>query len=100
MELLGAFLSEIAAILGYVLLFAGVYKLFQITTELGEIKELLRNQARSASPSPALAQALAPLTNMRSSDDASEYAEKLLRAVNAESHPSVPAGSSSATENL
>jgi hypothetical protein len=101
-ELLGAFLSEIVAFLGYVLLFAAVYKLFQITTELGEIKELLRSQARSGSPlpSPAMAQALAPLTNLSSSDDASDYAEKLLRAVNAESRASAPVSSSSATENL
>ena len=93
MEIIGALLGEMAAIMGYVLMFAAVWKLFQIATELGEIKQLLSNQARSVPPSPALAQALAPLANLRSSDDASEYAEKLLRAVNAESHAAVPADS-------
>jgi hypothetical protein len=91
-ELMGAFLGELAGIAGYVLLFAAVYKLFQIATELTEIKQVLENQARSVSP--ALAQSLAPLTELRSSDDASDYAEKLLRAVNAESHSSVPVASS------
>lgn len=99
MEIIGALLGEMAAIMGYVLLLAAVWKLFQIATELGEIKELLRNQARSVPPSPALAHALAPLTDLRSADDASDYAEKLLRAVNAESRAAVPVTSSTTTEN-
>ncbi len=101
MEILGAFFGEIAAIFSYVMIFLAVYKLFQITGQLGEIKELLTRQARSSSssPSPSMAQALAPLADLRSSDDAAEYAEKLLRAVNAESHATVPVASSTAPEN-
>lgn len=100
MEIIGALLNEMAVIIGYVLLFAAVWKLFQITTELGEIKELLRNKARSSAPlSPSMAQALAPLTDLRSSDDASDYAERLLRAVNAESHTAIPAASASTHDN-
>lgn len=90
MGILSAFLGEAVAIVGYVLLFAGVYKLFQIATDLGEIKQLLKDQARSAPPSPALPVAFAPHADLQRSDDASEYAEKLLRAVNAESQRAVP----------
>ncbi len=93
MEILGAILSDIAALTGYVLLFAVVYKLFQIGTELSEIKQILANQSRAVPPLPAMAQALAPLADLRSSDDASDYAEKLLRAVNAESQTPVPVAS-------
>jgi hypothetical protein len=81
-DLVDIFVREIMAIVGYSLLIAGVYKLFQIATELGEIKQLLR-KARTVSP--ALSSVESPLADLHASDDASEYAAKLLRAVNAES---------------
>jgi len=73
----GAFVSEIITIIGYVMIFLGVYKIFQISSTLGEIKELLKNGQRGfVSSGPA-----GPLP----SDPADEYAENLLRAVNHES---------------
>jgi hypothetical protein len=90
-EYLGAFLSEILTILGYAAILAIVFKLFQIATELTEIKKLLENQRRNdaLTPVPATA-AIVPgarnITPDESSEDAAaEYAKNLLRAVNAES---------------
>lgn len=75
----GAFVSEIISIIGYVMVFLGVYKIFQISSTLGEIKELLKSGQRGfAGPS-------APLVPLPL-DSAEAYAENLLRAVNQESH--------------
>jgi hypothetical protein len=74
----GPFVAEIITIIGYVMIFVGVYKLFQIGSDLGEIKELLKSQRGFAMPSGP-----AP------SDPADAYAENLLRAINQESHHSV-----------
>lgn len=95
MGIVTAFIGEVVAIAGYMILFTGVYKLFQIATELGEIKQLLKDQSRSSSLTSAIVPAHAPNTGLGfpplvSSDDASEYAEKLLRAVNAESQHAAP----------
>ncbi len=59
----------------YALLLAGVFKLFQIATDLGEIKDLLRDLKRNTEN---------PLPPALSS---SQSAESLLRAVSAESYP-------------
>ena len=89
MDLIGVFVREIATIIAYALVFAGVYKLFQISTELTQIKELLKDRSRST-PSPVIPPTLGPAApDFHSTDDASEYAERLLRAVNAESRASV-----------
>ena len=70
----GSFVAEIITIIGYVMIFVGVYKIFQIYATLGEIKELLKSGQRGfAGPSGP-----AP------SDPADAYAENLLRAVNQE----------------
>ena len=73
----GAFVTEIISIIGYVMIFLGVYKIFQISSTLGEIKELLKSQRTYGGPS-------APLGALPS-DPAEAYAENLLRAVNHES---------------
>ena len=75
----GAFISELITIIGYVMIFLGVYKIFQISSTLGEIKELLKNGQRS------FPGASGP-SGMVASDPAEAYAENLLRAVNRESH--------------
>ena len=73
----GPFVTEIMTIIGYVMIFVGVYKLFQIASVLGEIKESLKSGQRGfAAPSGPLA-----------SDPADAYAESLLRAVREEAHP-------------
>jgi len=70
----GPFVGELITIIGYVMIFVGVYKLFQIGSDLGEIKELLKSGQRGiAAPSGPLP-----------SDPADAYAENLLRAVNQE----------------
>lgn len=70
----GPFVAELISIVGYVMIFLGIYKLFQISSTLGEIKELLKSGQRGfAGPSGP-----AP------SDPADAYAENLLRAVNQE----------------
>lgn len=83
MGILSAFVGEVLAILTYAVLFAGVYKLFQIHAVLGEIKEVLSTRAHSPA-APAVSLAPGSPEDLRTSDDASEYAAKLLRAVNAE----------------
>ena len=83
MGIAAAFLGEIVSIVAYVLLAAGVVKLFQIVNLLGEIKELLSR--RPTSESTPLSPASLPLADLRSDDEASEYAARLLRAVNTES---------------
>ena len=70
----GPFVAEFMTIIGYVMIFVGVYKIFQISSDLGEIKELLKSGQRGfAGPSGPLP-----------SDPADAYAENLLRAVNQE----------------
>jgi hypothetical protein len=88
-DLVRVFFGELLAIAGYALLFAGVYKMYQVCTVLGEIKELLKGQrrgepvAREAAPSAAASSHLA--SGHESSDDAAaEYARNLLRSLNAE----------------
>ncbi|HTD45401.1 MAG TPA: hypothetical protein VK687_14530 [Bryobacteraceae bacterium] len=73
----GPFVGELITIIGYVMIFVGVYKIFQISSTLGEIKELLKSGQRGiAGPSAPLG----PLPT----DPADAYAENLLRAVNQE----------------
>ena len=84
MGVAAAFFGEIISIVAYVLLATGVYKLFQIVSLLGEIKELLgRRPAYEVTP---LSTASTPLAELRANDEAAEYAAKLLRAVNSESN--------------
>jgi hypothetical protein len=72
------FIAEIMTVIGYVMIFVGIYKLFQITSELGEIKELLKSQRAFPASGPSGAADAA--------DAADAYAQNLLRAVNQESH--------------
>ena len=72
-----AVVGELVAIVGYALLCAAVYKLFQIGNDLGEIKALLQKTARNP--------VIDPGTFQPDADSATEYAQNLLRAVNAES---------------
>jgi hypothetical protein len=84
MGIAAAFFGELVSILSYVLLAVGIFKLFQIVTLLGEIKELLgRRPAPEGASFPA---ASVPMAELRANDEAAEYAARLLRAVNSESH--------------
>jgi hypothetical protein len=85
--ILGAILGEVLSVITYTMVVAGVYKLFQIASELAEIKNLLKGGAQLTSPSSA---AVTPYAEIEASDDASDYAAKLLRSINAESKPVEP----------
>jgi hypothetical protein len=76
----GPFVAELMTIIGYVMIFVGIYKLFQISSDLGEIKELLKSQRGVAAQPGAFGPPRPEL-----SDPADAYAENLLRAVNQES---------------
>jgi hypothetical protein len=80
------------AIFGYTVLLVGVYKLLKIETELAAIKKLLVDRAPASltaapqdSADPIIG--VTPTPEPHGYDDATEYAAKLLRAVNAQSDP-------------
>jgi hypothetical protein len=87
LEIIGSLIQEIITISIIAMLFAGVYKLFQVATDIREIKESLKNARRPESHFSAAV----PFARIASSeadaslDSATSYAENLLRAVNAES---------------
>ena len=81
----GPFVAEIISIIGYVMIFVGVYKLFQIGSDLGEIKELLKSGQRGFAGPSGSSELFGP-PRPAVSDPADAYAENLLRAVSKESH--------------
>jgi hypothetical protein len=85
-DLTGTFVGGVISIIGYVLLFVGVYKIFQIAGDVSEIKELLKSGRRTAVPAEATHMpAGADYSTALAEDPADAYAENLLRAVSAES---------------
>ena len=91
MDLSGAFVNGILTIIGYVVIFVGVYKVYQVATDIREIKELLvkgRNPLAAAPLASAGVPGLAPevAKDLLAEDSATAYAQSLLRAVNSESH--------------
>jgi len=85
-DLSGALVNGILAIIGYVAIFVGVYKVNQIAGDIREIKGLVASARRGAlTPVTAV---LTPeiTTDLMAEDSAAVYAQSLLRAVNAESH--------------
>ncbi|HEV2198623.1 MAG TPA: hypothetical protein VGR73_02295 [Bryobacteraceae bacterium] len=89
MDFIEVFIREVITIIGYALLFVSAYKLYQISNDLREIKETLKGRVQAAPP--PISAASSSLADLHASDDASAYAENLLRAVNAESRAPVPA---------
>jgi hypothetical protein len=87
-DLSGAFVNGLLAIIGYVVIFFGVYKVNQIATDIREIKDLVASTRRSSGAITPLPRGLAPeiTTDLVADDSATAYAQSLLRAVNAESH--------------
>jgi hypothetical protein len=88
-DLSGAFVNGILAIIGYVVIFVGVYKVHQIATDIREIKDLVASARRSSAAITPLPRGLAPeiAKDLVADDSATAYAQSLLRTVNAESHP-------------
>ena len=78
MNLAQAAVGELVALVGYALLCAAVYKLFQIGSELREIKELLQKGARNPGGDAAVVRV--------DSDPADQYAQALLRNVHTQPH--------------
>jgi hypothetical protein len=87
----GTIVNGLLAIVGYVVMFLGVYKVFQIAGDIREIKDLVASGRRTplaAAPfTPMSAPGLTPdiSKDLIAEDSAAAYAEHLLRAVNAES---------------
>jgi hypothetical protein len=52
-DFFGAFLGEVFSIIGFLVILAGVYKVFQMSTDLRETKELLRDIKRNTQDFPA-----------------------------------------------
>ena len=96
MDFIEVFVREVITIIGYALLFVSAYKLFQISNDLRDIKQTLKDRMPSAPL--AISPASSPVSELHGSDDASAYAENLLRAVNAESRPPVPAAPPAVSE--
>ena len=95
MDFSGAIVNGLLTIVGYIVIFLGVYKVFQIATDIREIKDLIasgrRGQLEALTPfTPVSAPGLTPdiTKDLIAEDSAAAYAEHLLRAVNAESHRS------------
>jgi hypothetical protein len=83
MDFLGAGLANMAGLLIFALVAAGVAKIFSIATTLSEIKDLLTDMKRRSDP----ALPTSPFAT-------TEAAESLLRMVSAElEHPVPPAAS-------
>ena len=89
MDIALGLLNQVFQTLGYALLGAVAYKLFQIGADIGEIKTLLQKSARNASFAPPVASsspgAVSAELPAANDDSAAEYAEKLLRSLHAES---------------
>jgi hypothetical protein len=94
-DLAGAFFNGILTTIGYVVIFVGVYKVYQAATDIREIKELLVSGRRTpipvAPPVSAGMPGLAPevAKDLLAEDSATAYAQSLLRAVNPEAHAAV-----------
>ena len=54
-DLSGAFVNGILAIIGYVVIFVGVYKVHQIATDIREIKDLVASARRTSVTATPLA---------------------------------------------
>ena len=80
---MGSFFQEIVSglltLLVYSLMFAGVYKVFQIATDMGEIKELLRDIRRNSDHAPAIP--------ARAQAHPSQSPEDLMRALREQNYP-------------
>jgi len=89
-DLSGAFVNGILTIIGYVVIFVGVYKVYQVATDIREIKELLVSSRRNPLGVAPLASGIPGLApdvtkDLLAEDSATAYAQSLLRAVNSES---------------
>jgi hypothetical protein len=90
-EFSGALVGGLLTIVAYAVIAAGLYKIFQIATDIREIKDMVASARRSplgaTPPVPGIAAGLAPVISqdLMADDSASAYAEQLLRAVKAES---------------
>ena len=92
MDFSGALVNGLLTIIGYVVIFVGVYKVHQIATDIREIKDLVATARRNPLSAAAVTPGLAPdiTKDLLAEDSAAAYAQSLLRAVNAESRDTAP----------
>jgi len=84
LDFLRALVGDTLSFVAYAALFAGVYKLFQVSTALDEIKELLKSQRHDEFLARGPASIATASGEALSDEAAAEYAKNLLRAVNEE----------------
>jgi len=88
-DFFGVIVNGLLTTVAYVVIFFGVYKLYQIATDIHEIKDLVVSARRvtpGAAPVPAVAGPVFSSEMARdvaADDSAADYAANLLRAVNA-----------------
>jgi len=93
-DLSGTLINGLLTIAAYIAIFLGVYKVFQIATDIRQIKELMASSRRGPLSVGAVTPAHGPgmpseiTKDLIAEDSAAAYAEQLLRAVNAESQRS------------
>ncbi len=69
MDFFGAIVNGILTTVAYVVIFFGVYKLYQIATDIREIKELVVSGRRAPVPSAPFAPLGAPALSARNCDE-------------------------------
>jgi hypothetical protein len=90
-DFFGAIINVLLTTVAYAVIALGVHKVFQIATDIREIKDHVVGARRvplaAASFTPVSTPALTPeiAKDLSGEDSAAAYAEHLLRAVNAES---------------
>ena len=94
MDISAAIVNGLLTTIAYLVIFLGVYKVFQIATDIREIKDLVASGRRaSAGVVPLAAVSASSLRpeiakDLRAEDSADAYAEHLLRAVGGDSKQS------------
>jgi hypothetical protein len=80
LDSVATFITGLTTIVAYAAMMATIFKLFQIASELGEIKELLKNTRVRPSSGESEPESLLPVIGA----DSDSYAEQLLKKVKAE----------------
>jgi hypothetical protein len=96
LEFVGSFFQIFITTIGYALVFVGVYKIFQIGSDIREIKDAVKNAQQTQSYFGTTS-STNPMPPAIATDDAeflsaNSYAESLLKAVQAQESGDRPAG--------
>lgn len=94
MDISAAIINGLLTTVGYLVIFLGVYKVFQIATDIREIKDLVASGRRASAgavpPAPLSVPRVPPAVtkDLIAEDSADAYAEQLLRSVGGDSQRS------------